>query len=84
MNVVLVGYRGTGKSVVAEVLGRELGLDVVSLDAEIERRAGKRIPTIVEEAGWSAFRDMEEEVLMWLCRWLLLLMGDMLSQVLHN
>ncbi len=62
MNVVLVGYRGTGKSAVAEVLGRSLGLDVVNLDSEIERKAGKSIPEIVEERGWEGFRDLEEEV----------------------
>jgi shikimate kinase len=62
MNVVLVGYRGTGKSAVAKVLAEQLGLQVVSLDAEIERAAGKRIPDIVQERGWPGFRDLEEEV----------------------
>jgi shikimate kinase len=62
MNVVLVGYRGTGKSSVAEGLARELGLKAVSLDAEIQRKAGKSIPEIVAEVGWSGFRDLEEEV----------------------
>ncbi len=62
MNVVLVGYRGTGKSSVAALVGRALGLRVVSLDAEIARRAGKSIPEIVADAGWPGFRDLEEEV----------------------
>ncbi|MCK6555600.1 shikimate kinase [Candidatus Binatia bacterium] len=62
MNVVLVGYRGTGKSSVAAVVARELGLTVVSLDAEIVRRAGKSIPEIVAEIGWPGFRDLEEEI----------------------
>lgn len=62
MNVVLVGYRGTGKSVVARQLGEALGLHVVCLDVEIERKAGKGIPQIVEDAGWPAFRDLEEEI----------------------
>ncbi len=61
MNIVLVGYRGTGKSVVAQALARTLDLHVVSLDHEIERRAGRSIPEIVAEAGWPAFRDLEEE-----------------------
>ncbi len=62
MNVVLVGYRGTGKSAVAEVLARDLGLQVVCLDAELQRKAGKPIPEVVEEFGWPGFRDLEEEI----------------------
>ncbi len=62
MNVVLVGYRGTGKSVVAKRLAGAFGLRVVSLDQELEGKAGKSIPTIVEEIGWSGFRDLEEEI----------------------
>ncbi len=64
MNVVLVGYRGTGKSTVASVVGGSLGLRVVSLDALLVERAGKPIPEIVAERGWPGFRDLEEA----LCR----------------
>jgi shikimate kinase len=62
MNVVLVGYRGTGKSVVGQLLAGQLGLRVVSLDAELQRKAGKSVPEIVQEAGWPGFRDLEEQV----------------------
>jgi shikimate kinase len=62
MNVVLVGYRGTGKSVVAESIGRRLKLEVVSLDAELQRHAGKSIPEIVQDVGWPGFRDLEEQI----------------------
>ena len=62
MNVVLIGYRGTGKSAVAALLAGRLGLEAVSLDAEIERRAGQRIPEIVAAVGWPGFRDLEEDV----------------------
>ncbi|MBN1608323.1 MAG: shikimate kinase [Polyangiaceae bacterium] len=64
MNVVLVGYRGTGKSSVAAFVGRALGWPVVSLDDEIEREAGQSIPQIVRERGWPGFRELEEQ----LCR----------------
>lgn len=63
MNVVLVGYRGTGKSAVAALVARDLGLRVVSSDAEIQRRAGQPIPQIVQDVGWPGFRDLEEQVL---------------------
>lgn len=61
MNVVLVGYRGTGKSVVGRRLARLLGLRLVSLDAELQRSAGKSIPEVVQDVGWPGFRDMEEQ-----------------------
>jgi shikimate kinase len=62
VNLVLVGYRGTGKSSVARVLAQRLGRPVIGLDSEIVRRAGKGVPEIVAERGWDGFRDLEEEV----------------------
>ena len=62
MNVVLIGYRGTGKSAVAHRVAKALGLVVVSLDAELVEAARKSIPEIVSERGWPGFRDLEEEV----------------------
>ncbi len=62
MNLVLIGYRGTGKSTVAKLLAAKLGLDVVSLDQEIVRQAGSSIPNIVKMHGWPHFRDLEEQV----------------------
>jgi shikimate kinase len=62
MNLVLVGYRGTGKSMVAQRLGRTLGRPVVSLDSEIVRLAGQRIPELVAQHGWKHFRDLEEQI----------------------
>ncbi len=62
MNLVLIGYRGTGKSTVARLLAARLGLEVVSLDQEIVRRAGRSIPAIVAEDGWPYFRDLESEI----------------------
>lgn len=62
MNLVLIGYRGTGKSAVAEVLSRKLGRAAVSLDEEIVREAGMSVPEIVEKHGWPWFRDLESEI----------------------
>ena len=62
MNVILVGYRGTGKSSVARLVARSLGYEVVNLDAEIVEKAGQAIPEIVADRGWEGFRDLEEEV----------------------
>jgi len=61
MNIVLIGYRGTGKSHVGELLAEKLGMRLVSMDAEIVRHAGRPIPEIVAEHGWDYFRDLETD-----------------------
>ncbi len=62
MNIVLIGYRGTGKSTVAALLAQRLGWAAVSTDAEIVRRQGRPIPEMVAQHGWDYFRDREAEV----------------------
>jgi shikimate kinase len=62
VNLVLVGYRGTGKSVVSRKLSASLRRPMVSLDAELVRAAGRSIPELVQAEGWPAFRDREEEI----------------------
>jgi shikimate kinase len=62
MNVVLIGYRGTGKSTVGKVVAAHLGRTMVSTDAEIVKRAGQSIPEIVAQHGWDYFRDLESQV----------------------
>ena len=59
MNLVLIGYRGTGKSAVGQLLAKRLGRELVNMDAEIVQGAGMSIPEIVEKFGWDAFRDRE-------------------------
>ena len=62
MNLVLIGYRGTGKSSVAKLLGERLGREVVSTDAHIVQLAKQPIPEIVQASGWDHFRDLESAV----------------------
>jgi shikimate kinase len=64
MNIILIGYRGTGKSVVTEILSKSLGMKAMGMDREIVQRAGLAVPRIVEKYGWEAFRDMETAVAM--------------------
>ena len=67
MNLVLIGYRGTGKSTVARLLAEKLGMEVVSLDEEIVRYGGRSVPEIVAEHGWPHFRDLESAVTKRVC-----------------
>ena len=62
MNVVLIGYRGTGKSTVGKTVAARLSRSLLSTDAEIVRLAGQTIPEIVEHHGWEYFRDLESQV----------------------
>jgi shikimate kinase len=59
MNLVLIGYRGTGKSVVARLLGERLGWPWIDADQRIEELAGKSIARIFADDGEAAFRDWE-------------------------
>ncbi|MCP9438640.1 MAG: shikimate kinase [Nitrospira sp.] len=62
MNIVLIGYRGTGKSTVGKIVASRLGRIVISTDAEVVKRAGRNIPEIVAQHGWDYFRDLESQV----------------------
>ena len=62
MNIVLIGYRGTGKSTLGKILAARLGRQLVSTDEEIICRAGKSISDIVAAQGWDHFRDLETAV----------------------
>jgi len=62
MNIALIGYRGTGKSVVGMIAAERLQMKYIGMDATIVEKAGMSIPEIVEKKGWTAFRDIESEV----------------------
>ena len=62
MNIVLIGYRGTGKSSVAKILAHRLGRRLVSTDAEVVAKSGRSIPDIVQAHGWEHFRGLESEI----------------------
>jgi len=58
-NIYLVGYMGSGKSTAGRALARELNLQWIDLDEQVESIAGKRIPEIFAEEGEAVFREME-------------------------
>ena len=66
-NLVLIGYRGTGKSSVARALASRRRRAVASSDQELTIRAGMSIPDFVAAHGWDGFRDLEEQVVAELC-----------------
>jgi shikimate kinase len=63
MNIILMGFRCTGKTSAGRRLAEELGVPFTDTDELIERRTGRLIPRIVAEQGWPAFRALERDVI---------------------
>lgn len=61
--LILIGYRGTGKTTLAKPLAARLDWTAVDADVELERRAGRTIRQIFDEGGESEFRRLERETL---------------------
>jgi shikimate kinase len=68
-SILLIGYRGTGKTTVAKLLAARRGWDWIDADDEIERRAGKSIAEIFADDGEAVFRNLESHVVADPCRW---------------
>lgn len=54
---------GCGKSTVGRHLARQLGLEFIDCDAEVEQRLGMPIREFFERHGEAAFRDIEQDTL---------------------
>lgn len=59
MNLIFIGYRGTGKTVVSTLAAKRLGRVRIGMDATLVERFGMPIPDFVADHGWDAFRDAE-------------------------
>jgi shikimate kinase len=62
VNIVLVGYRGAGKSTVGRLLAKRLGMRYVCMDAEIIKSMNMDTSEIVQKYGWDTFREIESEL----------------------
>ena len=63
MNIVLIGYRGSGKSAVGSKLAARLKIRFVDTDDLIEERQGVPITDIVKSHGWDHFRKLEKDTI---------------------
>ncbi len=61
-NIVLIGMPGCGKNTVGEELQKLTKRELIDLDAEIIKVAGKPIPEIFADGGEDTFRRIEAEV----------------------
>lgn len=62
-NIYLIGPRACGKTTVGRLLADHLNRRFYDSDALIVEKAGCEISEYVEKNSWTAFRDLEAEVL---------------------
>ncbi|GAB4458073.1 MAG: shikimate kinase [Armatimonadaceae bacterium] len=67
VNIALIGFMGSGKTTVGNLLAQQLGWAFVDTDALIESRAGRPIPDLFREEGEASFRDREAAVIRDVC-----------------
>ena len=66
-NIVITGFSGTGKSLVAREVARRLEWDFIDTDGEIVRQAKKPIEEIFKSEGEEKFRELEREAVRKAC-----------------
>ena len=62
MNIILIGYRCSGKTVVGKTLAKELGRAFLDTDTLIEENTGRSIEAMISTKGWEYFRETEKRV----------------------
>jgi len=62
-NIALVGFAGSGKSVIGKSLARRLGFDFIDTDIIIEEKTGETINSIFKNKGEDYFRKVESDIL---------------------
>ncbi|MDF2539845.1 MAG: hypothetical protein K0S76_2866 [Herbinix sp.] len=62
-NIILIGFMGSGKTSVGELLAKRLSYQFKDTDQMIERKAGETINHIFQLKGEEYFRDMESSLL---------------------
>ena len=67
-NIVVTGFSGTGKSLVAREVARRLSWDFIDTDEEIVRLAGRSIADVFQQEGEERFREMECQVIEKACQ----------------
>lgn len=63
MKITLLGYMGSGKTTLAKALAQTLNLNLIDLDAEIEKHTGYTITETIFNKGELYFRKVEREIL---------------------
>ncbi len=59
-NLVFLGMMGSGKSSIGSLVSKNLKIDFIDIDNEIEKKTGLKISKIFEKEGEKYFRQIEE------------------------
>jgi len=62
MKIILIGFMGSGKTTIANNLGKKLNLPVVDTDDLIEEKSKMKTPDIFDKYGETRYREFEIEV----------------------
>ena len=62
-NIVLIGFMGSGKSMIARELGDRLKAPVVATDDLAQAQEGKSVHEIFKSKGEAYFRNLEAEII---------------------
>ena len=63
MNIVLIGYMGSGKSLIGSHLAKKIDYKFIDLDQYIEKKEARSISKIFEDSGDIYFRKIETKYL---------------------
>ena len=61
--IALIGFMGSGKTSIGQLLGKKLAYPVIDLDEQIEKNTNMTIGAIFDTKGEEWFRNKEEEEL---------------------
>jgi shikimate kinase/3-dehydroquinate synthase len=67
-NLIITGFSGTGKSLVAMEVALRLNWDFLDTDDEIVKQTGKPIAEIFRQDGEAKFRELEREMIRKACQ----------------
>lgn len=62
-SIFFIGFMGTGKTTISQIVSKKLGMKWVDLDEMIIRKENRSITNIFKENGEQYFREIEKEVL---------------------
>jgi shikimate kinase len=62
-HISLIGFMGIGKSSMATILAKSLGMQCVDIDSLVEKKYNASISSIIMSMGENYFREIEREIL---------------------
>jgi len=68
LNIIFIGFRGTGKTTIGKILAQQLGKEFIDADEYLEQKQGRTIKDIFAEGGEPLFRDIEVQTIAELSR----------------